>query len=274
MQNPIIIAGYQRSGTTLMNGLVCADPEANPLLGEATYFRYLVETYARGRQEYNRTTRFYFANPEAYVAFNRRVLQALLEQALALYAPSTRLVLKDPMLTRLVPLVYELVPTAHLLVMVRDPRDMVASLLEVERRSHTQGQQLRIEGAEARAREIGGAYAGILNCRTPGFADRVLFVRYEDLVRNPRETIDRIGQQTGASLDMVDPGHPAPRTRYELHSPQARKSPWYNALCGKPITDVRIGVGQETLDRAQLASVETHCGELMVRFGYTGSRDA
>ncbi len=271
----IFVGGSQRGGTTLLQTLLCQDAEANPLIQEAKYLRHLVAAYRFGKLQFQLETKDYFRDAENYLAFNRKLIRAFLDNTLSLFPGRKHLVLREPHLTMLFPELGELLPKARFLCVMRDPRDVIASMIEVGKKLKAQGKD-----TDAMARMFIGRdmtqlsqhvmsfYDPVFRSRDPALRQRIHFLRYEDLVQNPEQQLQGLRAFTGLKLAGVDP-HADPDTgkvNHERGSDYQRA--WKTDKDGKAIADDSVGRYRKVLDRREVAAIEKHCGRLMARFKY------
>lgn len=267
----IFVGGSQRSGTTLLQRFLCRDRHAHPRLAEASYLRALVQAYRLGKDDFTHDTRSYFSDPEDLRHFHAGVIAMFLHRTRARLDGAQHLVLKEPHLTLFFPDLFELVPEARFVVVMRDPRDIVASMIDVGMRMQQQGQrhvwQQRDIGQLCE--QIRSFYAPILTHPDPGFRHAVLVIRYEDLVRHPDDMRARLQPFTGMTLDGEVADEPA-----ELRAARAaqpRYQPWVTAHDGRAITEASIGRHAQVLTAAEIRAIEQHCRDLFDLFQYPRS---
>ena len=147
----IFVGGCQRTGTSAVQQLLCQLPEANPYLHEAAFVRMQVTCYAEARQSFDNGHDGYFGSRENLRQFQAGVVQAFLEHATRILGGCKHLILKEPHLTMLWPFLFELVPDAHFLLLMRDPRDVIASMIQVGERQKAVGQNYLFTSRDIRA---------------------------------------------------------------------------------------------------------------------------
>lgn len=270
----IFVGGSQRGGTTLLQTLLCQDRTVNPLIQEAKYFRHLVAAYRFGRGQFDVETKDYFRDLDDYVAFNRSMVRTFLKHTLELFPGRKHLVLREPHLTMLFPELAELLPKAAFLCVVRDPRDVVASMIDV-------GGKLKQQGAsDAMARLFGSRdipqicahflsfYEPLFKSKVPGFRDRLLFLRYEDLVRAPGKQMEALRKFTGLKLQDVDPTAEPDTGRVDHARGSRYQNAWKTEKDGRALSDGSIGRHVEVLKSGEIEEVEKLCGRYMAQFKY------
>ena len=267
------VGGCQRTGTTLLQSILCSDPGTNPLIGEASYLRSLVSAYVFGKETMGTQTNDYFTDGEELREFTARWAREFLDRTLGRYAPAHHLVLKEPHLTMLFSALHELLPDARFLVMVRDPRDTIASMLKVGARLAKHGQ----DSVYARRDMVQLAnlyksfYAPCINARSREFAGKSLIVKYERLVHDPWPEIEKIRNFTQLTLDNADPHADWKRVQMDLSQPDPYLRPWMTELTGKGISPVNVGSYLTELTPEEVALIEAECADVIQLFRYGSS---
>jgi len=269
------VGGSQRSGTTLLQTILCQDQAVNPLIAEAKYLRHLLAAYRFGKQNFAHETKDYFADLAAYRLFNGHVVGAFLEQVRARFAGACHLVLREPHLTLFFPELAELIADCRFLCVVRDPRDIVASMIEVGARlaaGESRGDAMTRLFA---SRDIGAIaahalsfYAPLLHANQPALRERTTFVRYEDLVQRPAEYLGHLRSLTGLALAHYDPARPADTGVVDYANRRPYEQAWNSNLYGQRVEDSRVGHHAEVLTAAEAARVCETCASYMQQFGY------
>jgi hypothetical protein len=262
---PIFIVGCPRSGTTLLRNMLNRHP-AIAICFE-THFLDLVYRRRRAFGDLSRPEnrklllREYLASErivkmELDLPALRETLlregtsyEAFLGSLLRFYAQAhgkRRCGDKTPQHALFTETLCQWFPGASILHTVRDPRDVVASLM-------------RMPWAPASVLKNARTW---LSCNLAALRSRgrpeYLQVRYETLATQPEPELRRICQALGEeySSEMLAAPEDAPRS-----------SPWLQ-LAEKPVTDARLGTWREQLDEEQVAIVEWISGPLMHTLGY------
>jgi hypothetical protein len=273
------VGGTQRSGTTLLQTLLCQDADVNPLIQEAKYLRHLVAAFRFGRSQFENETKDYFRDAGSYLEFNRKLVRTFLENTLALYPGRKHLVLREPHLTMLFPELGELLPRARFLCVLRDPRDVIASMIDVGRKLKSQGvtgdSMARLfigRDMEQMSKHVLSFYEPVFRARGGVLKGRVAFLRYEDLVREPESQLNVIREFTGLRLAGVDPRADPDTGKVDHAQGSSYQRAWKTDKDGKGVRDDSIGRYESLLDSREIAEIESHCGRLMSRFKYTSHR--
>jgi hypothetical protein len=265
----LIVAGCMRSGTTILESLICTTEATNPVIHECDFIIELAALYRRNKEAFaERSLGEYFGSDAQFDQYMREMVTRFLDIARMRYHPAVSLVLKNPELTPLLPALHQLRPDARLFVSIRDPRDTIASMVEVAARLSKRGQKLYVVGdgrdIAAAARYFSAVYAPVLAARdaNPIFADALLLVRYEDLCSAPLTVAAAIERHSGLSLDGYDPEGDWRRTSI------ADTTEWSTPLWGKRVSADSIGRFRQVLSSDEIAIIEDTCAEFMLQFGY------
>ncbi|APZ93679.1 sulfotransferase family protein [Fuerstiella marisgermanici] len=271
----IFVGGSQRSGTSIAQQMLCQLPAANPYLHEASFLRSLVQCYVDARTNYDRNEHCYFDSVQELRNFQSGVVHAFLEGLTQRLSKPLHLILKEPHLTILWPFLFELVPEAKFLLMVRDPRDVIASMITVGEKLKRLGQQYLFVD-----RDIPSLCAHFLSFYQPAFAVKssefrrqLGVVHYEELVTDPQQTLVDITKFTGVGFDQIDLD--APLRPGMVKTEEFKKSnffsPWTTELSGLNPSKTRIGNHVNVLTPVETALVEYHCADFFEWFGYRRS---
>lgn len=266
-----------RTGTSVLQSVLCASPDAHPMIAECQYLTAQLQLYARWRDRFDVFLRDYFNTEEEFFTFTKNMVEGFLDTARQRLRPRSALVLKNPELTFFFPELADLLPHARFVVSVRDPKDAIASIIEVGKRLRERGlQQMVVEmgrDVPKLCNHLKSYYAPLVQAtQRPGLnlRERLLYVRYENLIANPVETIDRLAAFCGVSLDDFD-ANAAWNTAIDFNAMHndAALGAWSTALYGKGLSDESIGRHREVLTDGECAEVDRLCGDYNRMFGYT-----
>ncbi|MEZ6017606.1 MAG: sulfotransferase [Planctomycetota bacterium] len=275
----VLICGVGRSGTSLLHSMLNAHPElAFP--PETHFFRRYVAP-SRVRKALERgTVASFAARLDADVDFARANIAAeallagqkdgalaplaVFERLLALYSAGQgkhRVGDKDPRNLDHLPALARAFPSAYVLHVIRDPRDV---LLSRTRAAWSKGRPwwqhvLLAQDQLRRGRQLGARL----------FGARYLEVRYEALVAEPEQTLAAVAAHIGLDYDaaMLQFGNSA---RALVDS---REHSWKKETLGPLLTD-NVEKWRRELPAAQIAFVERVSSEAFDRLGYRRSAGA
>lgn len=268
---PLFVVGCHRSGTTLVRRILSSHPEVW-LAKETQYLAWL--RLAPGDWDQPRTPEQIaqhidwahgflrgtgwtaLPEPAAFAASGEPPTwagvyrwicrsEAPPDRALAVWGDNT------PRYVSLIPELAAGFPDARFVHVVRDPRDVVASALKVWFGGNT-----ALTAAEEWIERVG---AGLAAAQLLG--DRVLLVRFEDLLRDPATALARIGAHLGVPADGFRPddlGGDAATVARQAHL----------ANVGRPLDPAVIGQHRTALTAAQLADVEQLTQPFLRCLGY------
>jgi hypothetical protein len=186
----VFVGGSPRSGTTLVQRVLNHHPKVygGP---EFDFIPGIAELYQRMRNSIRsgRITRI-VDEPTLYDAFRELIASLLIPKAEA--EGVAVLSEKTPSNVLAFDLIEEIVPESKKILVIRDPRDVVSSMLEVGNR-----QRRRLGYTSGFVRDVCAAVNYMNRCLFAGcsFAERsknCLVVYYEDLVANPLPEANRI----------------------------------------------------------------------------------
>lgn len=266
------VGGVNRSGSTLLQSILCSDPKANPLVQEASYLRFITDAWAFGNANFDFHSKYYFDSRQDLLEFTAEWLDKFLNKFRGRYPEAEHLVLRYLPITARFPQLNELMlaigEQSHYIVIIRDPRDVVASLVQVGERA----KESNDSGAEALGRNIPNlckiymdVYGPLFSNKDPQFRGALTSLRYEDLVTKPGQTLAQLREATGLNIPDYSPGSQWQRNEMDMEL----KHPWMSDLWGKGLTADRIGSYQKVLRPEEVSIVEQICASPLQGFGYS-----
>ena len=292
---PIFIVGTGRSGTTLIQSILSAHPRIT--VTPETHFVGIVQRHAgtpvtQAPRDFEAVWRGYLGSkrfadldvaPERCRAILDRGGSLTVRDAfaalLAAYGEAQgkpRVGEKTPGHRDHVRTLLDWFPKARVLVMRRDPRAFVASMLKAPwapRYMRFHGTALRrltrlhvvAEDARVWAQVYGRAMPELL--RDP----RIMMVPYEALVRDPKTTVQGVCEFLG---EAFDPAMLADRGEQAAAVGQGTAAEWggwregHLAASRRPVNDASLGRWRTELAPREVAAIEAAAGEVMERCGY------
>ena len=249
-----MVCGMRRSGSTLMLAVLCSDPRAHPPQPDSQVLTRIVEAYAWSAANFDMFGRPFLADRSSLRNVFAAACRSFLSDARRALSANGLLVLKHTALFRVLAEFRELVPEARVVVTVRDPRDQVASELEVDRRAH----RADVGAVSRHAQALHDRFHG-----DPDLKDAVV-IRYEDLVGDFFAVKERLEAELDVELKF-DPGAPWPALE-DLEP--GRVFPSWGPKYGGPVDAGSVGRFRSELDPEQIAEIEAACRAIMEQFGY------
>ena len=267
----VFAGGSERAGTTLLHSILCSTRRTPPPVAEDSTVRHLVLAYEDAIRWFDRHTRFVFDDRDQAAAFFRGMILRYLQHLRSRWPEAEHVVVKQPLLTSHFPTMAALMPRARFVIMVRDPRDVIASLRRVAER---EGAELGTSASIHRdmpfyVRRMMSFYRRPLAAFGPRDGVQVMWVRYEDLVAAPENAARRLGDFTG--IDLSGYQSAAPWRGWDdgtVDIDERRTAPFFSPLWGGPVTTERVAAWQEILSEEEAAEVARAMAGFMQAFGY------
>lgn len=252
-EDVIVLSGHARTGTTLMQGLLCASPDVMPVSAEAVILRDIVLGHARSQSLWLDYSRHYFASRAALTAYYRESAANWLSHVRRRFATDRRLLQKVPQsVVSHLPALAELLPKARFVVMLRDLRDVVVSQTE-------RHQIAKLDFDPTREIEaFVQTYAGLVPAKS--LTGRLAFVPYERLVGEPEGTIRIVSRFLG----IAPPANVGSLEWVHLRDPGVSTS---SPLDGRPVTAERVARYKSAAASPALARIERQRLEIEQKIG-------
>lgn len=259
------VGGCMRTGTTLLQRMLCASPETGGFTSEVQYLMALLDLFERWGKAFETRMAPFFGSRDAYEAHCRRTVTDFVEAARLTQGRPRLTVLKRPELSWHFPRLAHWFPKALFLVTVRDPRDTIASIMEVGAKHARSGQASRLAQM---GRDMGQlsdfflSYYARLNA--PPLQGRLAAIRYEDAAGRPEAVLARLSALTGLALSA----EAIPPDTFERRERNREDAAFWGPLRERPPSAERIGRYREALSPDEVAIVEARCAAFARPFGY------
>ncbi len=261
-----IALGAIRSGTTLLQRLLSYSPDCNGVVAECQYLLWQMNLYHSWCKLFDPMLEEYFGELEAFERYSQMIVEEFLARARQTLNPPKTLLLKSPQLTPHFPTLCRWNQTTAFVVIVRDPRDVIVSMLEVGERQSQEQMASAIASVgrnmAALATHYKSFYADVLNQRAL-MRDRIFFIRYKRLVESPQEVVNAICSKFGlreppAGFEAMI----APEKKSQWHGRMDKERVFWTPFYEKPVDRSRVGRFHASLTRDEVAEIERVCEDL------------
>lgn len=273
----IFVGGCMRTGTTILHRVLCSSPASHPYITESWYLLDQLRIYVWSLKRYDVRQKDYFGEKENFDEFTRDIVRNYIRMIRTRYAPATAVILKNPELTGYFPLLAKWFDQARFVVNVRDPRDTIASMVEVGARHRADGAVTPQSRMGRNMKKRSNFYLKYYTQFLAGGKDlmrKSLVVRYEDLMGETEKTVESLSRFLDLPLDMEAIRNFDSRTEDSANlDAEKRKEDWlsrafWSDLYTKNLSTERIGRHREVLTPEEIAEIETHCAKFNAAVPY------
>lgn len=257
---PIFVGGAPRSGTTLTRAVLDSHPEiaCGP---ELRAFPTLARLYRETAASMGATlaAHYQFTAEDLKLAF--RDLVASFLSPLHERSGKPRIAEKTPANALYFAELFKLFPDGRFVHVVRDPRDVVASLISMDWRDLKSGERLPITASVAGAAE--GWRSHVAAARAAASAGAPVFeLHYEKLVAAPAETLAGLFDFLGVAPSDT------PLQHHLNFSAQEGENETSAAAVSRPLNSAAIGRWRRDLSEQAILEIERIAGPLLEECGY------
>lgn len=257
---PIFVGGAPRSGTTLTRAILDAHPDivCGP---ELRAFPALARLYRETNAAMGETFAAHFAFDAEDLRRTFRILVASFLEPLRARSGKTFVAEKTPANALYFTELFALFPEGRFIHVVRDPRDVVASLIRMDWRDAKTGARLPITAS------VEGAATGWRDHVTAARAARaagapVHEFRYEALIARPAKTLADLFAFLGVAESE------APLAHHLNFSARAGENETSAAAVARPLNDSAIARWRRDLSLDDVKTIERIAGPLLQDCGY------
>ena len=262
------VFGHPRSGTTWLGQLLTDGLHLKmwnePYLGQFLNFTTLLRDNEPKRYE---DPTFWMSDPQEEnwkASLNVFFMDVIARQG-GPAAGFGGLVVKEPNGSVVSPLILKAMPRAKAIFMLRDPRDVIASLIDARKPGSWMDERLTqefdrdkiVKQSIRRFERIAEALADLESAA----AGRFYLMRYERLRSDTYAEMRHLAHVLGLPCDEAALGRAVERHEYE-RIPSERKGP------GKFVRTARVGGWAEELEPAEIVAIHRRLGPFLTGRGY------
>ena len=266
-----------RSGTTILQKVICLSPDVNPFGYGARYLMEQMQLYIRFAGIDSVFIKDFFGDVDGFKSFNKDLVDRIYNEAWSTAGRPTALVLKSPELSFIIPETLEILgASARFVFSVREPKDTIASMMRAgERQRKAQlGTMLARMGRDidSLCKVYNRAYEPTLrhlDSSRSRLWNRFLFTKYEDLVANPEHTQSQIYafcEINSAPISAEGKWRVSGETAEIADHP--KWSTYLTDLSDRPISASSIGNHKSIFTQSECARIERNCKIVRDFFGY------
>jgi hypothetical protein len=228
-------------------------------------------------KRYDVRHRDYFGDQENFARFTRDILDRYFNEARKQLSNPQTLVLKNPEVTGLFPLLGSWFENARFIINIRDPRDTIASIMTVGEK-HKKNRMRTEQSSMGRDMKVLSNffkryYVKAVDMNSP-IGDKTIFVRYEDIMTDVERECQRVGEFCGLTFsnkklrslgkDKTDSANMNP----DIRSKDTYSGAFWSELYNKDLSPERIGRYAKVLTPAETSQIEHHCSDFNQVFKY------
>lgn len=269
----IFVIGPPRCGSTLVYNIICSANEANPALAENRLLAHLSSAYEFSLRRLAIEQGHFFINEQDVKNLLRVYVNLFLDKIRERYPHVKVLVLKSISLSTTAPFLAELLPNAQFCICIRDPRDIICSMIEVGQKQQSMGLANQYpRDIKILATKLLSSYEPCLRNPSKEFRNRSFIVKYESIVSNPADSIKDMSRKTGLDLSDFNPNIDWQKNNTDIDAMKKSGDPYVTEYWGKGISLQSVGGYKTKLSSEEIVIIETICKPLFDLFNYQINR--
>ena len=259
---PIFICGCMRTGTTILQRIICSSEDVGNMKGECFWISYQLNTFDKLYKKFNNRLGDYFKDEEEYENYTKKILEEFILKDSS-SNETNRPVYKNPELTFNIPILAKWFAKSDIVVSIRDPRDTICSFIEI-------GERHKKNNIASRLSQIGRnmdllckhywVYYNDFFKNFSYFKKRCLMVKYEDIVNKDKKAINYLSEGLSIKLDLSFDDIEKSKIKNSLAYQENLREPFSSAFWTdqylEKINTKKIGVFNEKLSKQEILLIE------------------
>lgn len=275
-QQIVLIGGAKRSGTTVIHRALCSGENTNPYISESWFLSDIMRLYHWNLTRYEIRHADQFGDVQNFRELILQNIRHYMTLVSVKYGDPEVLMLKHPELTYHFAELSQHFPAFKFIVIVRDPRDVIASIKRVANRHNEDGviSPQTVLDTTAKLCSNYARYYANLGANIKSLENRILYLKYEDFVRNPNEQLIRITRFCGAryvakkAVDFLPEHGEAPNFDKAKRTEDAFSGAFWSDMHTQPLSDSKVSSFRNDLSESDITEIEARLKPFGAKFGY------
>jgi Sulfotransferase family len=277
----IYMCGSMRSGTTLLHRVVSLSEDVSKFNAGARYLMEQLQLYVRFSGDDKLYIDDYFHDPEGFKTFVRHIVDEIAHSAWVAANKPKCVVFKSPELSFMLPGVIDILGDSAIFIFsVRDPKDTIASMITAGERQRSRGLSTMLSylgrDIDRLCSVYNRAYLPIIEFMGKGkeeLRNRILFSRYEDLVREPKTAAEALYSFCGVRSAVIPRRGDWRETKnVKQFARHPRWGTYVTPLSSGGISIQSIGNYRKILTEKECERINKNCSDLVDKFKYRDNK--
>ena len=265
-KNILYVIGSPRSGSTVIYNALCSDNKTNPPLPESHLVDKIASIYAYQFNRLKIEKDYIFDDERDIVNYLNKFMKFFFDKLVKKYNTNT-LILKSIVCSSNAHILHHIFPKISFILCVRDPRDIVNSMINIGKRQVEKGIEAQFtRNIEKLCGRINDSYRILFEKKlSKKFFNSLNIIKYEDFVKNPSDTLNKISVNLLLKIKFEKKLTTWKRNK-EVYSNYHYG--YQSKLWNKPISEKNVGAYKKNLTQKEILKINDLCSDLLSRFDY------
>ena len=260
-----LVCGAPRSGSTLLYNSICSSKIFNEALTENHFIPNIIKLLKKQLFRNQKENFMHFQDNEDAINFYTSIINEYLNKLFNRYQVKN-LCLKSIMFSSETNYILNLLPSAHLIFIVRDPKDIISSMLNVSKKQINLGIKPNYpRDMNALCAFINSHYEFVLSNESSQKHSNIIFIKYEDLILNTLEVLNLVFKNLSLDYTFKDIENLWDRAPKFLEPSQ---NPFHSDLWNKKPSSIKIGSYKNVLSSEETSLINNYCKKIITKFNY------